>query len=378
MSVKPVLLSEIRRTAVQQHQQLVGKGEYNRFSPLEPRSRAFSFKRKLENSDSGNHNVNKNPRFDSSVVLEQLKDHGIVFKEVKSNIEKAKKSLEQDPNISPQVLEAMKCFGCALTLLSDSQEKIASTVIDGFNAKQGNSTQSSNSAQGKPTKTPVVLSPEEAAEAAEAAATKKVKTAIRDAEKKTLIFNLDLGKAPTMNKDTLSRKVTLALNTKVQAGEHDYDIKDAEEVLDDLLSCSKLEFLGGSTKPFFNKRNINDDRNNTFCTVPVRLDFKDRESRIQAETNLRKICKVSCAVPYPKKLRAILDNLVTQGKKLAPGCFIRTRVNVDNLSIEVHAKTKDGWKDLHLKTCIPTDICDTVSTVNPTSAVSVVEGMQVS
>jgi hypothetical protein len=184
MSVKPVLLSEIRRTAVQQHQQLVGKGEYNRFSPLEPRARAFSFKRKLDNSDSGNHNVNKNPRFDSSVVLEQLKDHGIVFKEVKSNIEKAKKSLEQDPNISPQVLEAMKCFGCALTLLSDSQEKIASTVIDGFNAKQGNSPPSSNSAQGKPTKTPVVLSPEEAAEAAEAAATKKVKTAIRDAEKK--------------------------------------------------------------------------------------------------------------------------------------------------------------------------------------------------
>jgi hypothetical protein len=65
MSVKPVLLSEIRRTAVQQHQQLVGKGEYNRFSPLEPRARTFSFKRKLENSDSGNHNVNKNPRFDS-------------------------------------------------------------------------------------------------------------------------------------------------------------------------------------------------------------------------------------------------------------------------------------------------------------------------
>jgi hypothetical protein len=224
----------------------------------------------------------------------------------------------------------------------------------------------------------VVLSPEEAAEAAEAAATKKVKSAIRDAEKKTLVFNLDLGKALTMNKDTLSRKVTLALNTKVQAGEHDYDIKDTEEVLDDLLSCSKLEFLGGSTKPFFNKRNINDARNNTFCTVPVRLDFKDRESRIQAETNLRKICKVSCAVPYPKKLRAILDNLVTQGKKLAPGCFIRTRVNVDNLSIEVHAKTKDGWKDLYLKTCIPTDICDTVSTVITTSAVSVVEGMQVS
>jgi hypothetical protein len=56
-----------------------------------------------------------------------------------------------------------------------------------------------------------------------------------------------------------------------------------------------------------------------------------------------------------------MDNLITQGKKLAPNCFIRTRVNVDNLFIEVHAKTKEGWKDLGLKTCIPLDICDTVS-----------------
>jgi hypothetical protein len=382
MSVKPVLLSEIRKTAVQQHQQLVGRGEYNRFSPLEPRARAFSFgKRKLDNSDSGPHTVNKNPRFDPSVVLDQLKDQGIVFKEVKSNIEKAEKSLEKDPNISPQVLEAMKFFGSALTLLADSQEKITSTVIDGFNAKQGNAAQHQNAPQGKPAKTPVVLSQADIEAAAEAAATKKVKTAIRDAEKKSLIFNLDLGKVPTMNKETLSRKVTMALNSKVQAGEHDYDIKDAEEVLDDILSCSKIEFLGGSTKAFFNKRNVNDVRNNTFCTIPVRMDFKDRESRINAETNLRKICKVSCAVPYPKKLRDILDNLVTQGKKLSPGNFIRTRVNVDTLSIDVHAKTKEGWKDLHLKTCIPTDICDAVSTnntVNKAASSSVDENMQVS
>jgi hypothetical protein len=209
-----------------------------------------------------------------------------------------------------------------------------------------------------------------------------VKQAIRDAEKKTLLFNLDLGKAPTMNKDTLARKVTLALNTKVQSGEHDYDIKDAEEVLDDILSCCKLEFLGATSKKFFNKKNVNDVRNNTMCTMPVRFEFKDRETRIQAETNLRKVCKVSCAVPYPKKLRDILDNLVTQGKKLSPGCFIRKRVNVDSLSIDVHAKTKDGWKDLHLKTCIPLDICDKVSqdkvTTDIVPVATVDEDMQVS
>jgi hypothetical protein len=217
--------------------------------------------------------------------------------------------------------------------------------------------------------------------AAENAAKKKVKQVIREAEKKTTIFNLDLGKAPTMNKDTLARKVTIALHDKVQSGEHDYDIKDAEDILDDVLSCAKLEFLGNTTKKFFNKRNVNDVRNDSMCTIPVRFDFKDREARINAETNLRKVCKVSCGVPYPKKLRDIMDNLVTQGKKLSPNCFIRTRVNVDDLSIEVHAKTKDGWKDLHLKTCIPLDICDKVGTDNPKSVAqssSVDEAMNIS
>jgi hypothetical protein len=206
-----------------------------------------------------------------------------------------------------------------------------------------------------------------------------VKQVIRDAEKKTVLFNLDLGKVPTMNKETLSRKVTMALNTKVQGGEHDYDIKDAEEVLDDILSCTKLEFLGATSKKFFNKKNVNDVRNDTMCTMPVRFEFKDRETRINAEKTLRKVCKVSCAVPYPKRLRDILDNLITQGKKLAPNCFIRTRVNVDNLYVDVHAKTTDGWKDLYLKTCIPLDICDKVGTELVTVVDNTVdETMQVS
>jgi hypothetical protein len=94
------------------------------------------------------------------------------------------------------------------------------------------------------------------------------------------------------------------------------------------------------------------------CTLPVRFEFKDKDTRINAEKMLRKICKVSCAVPYPKRLRDIMDNLVKEGKKLMPDSFIRTRVNTDSLTIDVHAKTDQGWHDLGLKCNIPTNICD--------------------
>jgi hypothetical protein len=193
-------------------------------------------------------------------------------------------------------------------------------------------------------------------------ATKKVKQTLRDAEKKKVLFNLNLGKNPVMNKESLSRKVTESLCSTVKAGNHDYDIADAEEVLDDILSCSKLEFLGTTSKLYFNNRNPNDPMNNNTYTLPVRMDFKDRETRFEAEIMLRKICKVSCSVPYPKKMCNLLNDIIKEGKALKPDCYIRTKVNVETLTVEALAKTSGGWVDLNLKRSIPLNILDNSTT----------------
>ena len=60
-----------------------------------------------------------------------------------------------------------------------------------------------------------------------------------------MIFNLELGQVPTINKETLSRKVTMALSEKAKAGDHDYNINDAKDTIDDVLSCAKLELVPG-------------------------------------------------------------------------------------------------------------------------------------
>jgi hypothetical protein len=99
-------------------------------------------------------------------------------------------------------------------------------------------------------------------------------------------------------------------------------------------------------------------------TIPVRMDFKDKDTRINAETSLRKICKLSCATPYPKKLRALLNELVKEGKKKHPNCFIRTRVNVDKLTVDAQAKMDSGWIDLNLTRDIPLNILDNNPFVN--------------
>jgi hypothetical protein len=88
------------------------------------------------------------------------------------------------------------------------------------------------------------------------------------------------------------------------------------------------------------------------------MDFKDRETRFEAKIMLRKICKVNCSVPYPKKMRNLLNDMIKEGKVLQPNSFIRTKVNVEKLTVEAHAKTAACWVDLNIKKSIPVSILD--------------------
>jgi hypothetical protein len=88
---------------------------------------------------------------------------------------------------------------------------------------------------------------------------------------------------------------------------------------------------------------------------------------------LRKVCNVNCSVPYPKKMCALLGDIVKRGKLLQPDCFIKTKVNVENLTVEAHAKTASGWLDVGIKVEIPTSILDSLVTL-----VSEDDAMQVS
>ena len=364
MSVRPVLLKDLRRTAIKQHQQGKGKGDYNRFAPLAPRGRLYSSgKRQL--SQEPDAPTPKNPRFDANLVFAQLKDQDASLAEAKEILKAAAATTEEccsakDGAIGSIIHSLLKVMSIMLT----SHENLTSVIVDSTKLSEASAPNPTiptppvhRESTGRPSGPPPKRDPPSQEELAK----RRIKQSLREAEKRSVIFNLDLGPVPAMNKDTLARKVTLALSDKAKEGNHDYNLADAEETIDDVLSCSKLEFLGSNSRKFHSNKNPNDPRNGKFCTMPVRMDFKDKETRIQAEISLRKICKVSCSTPYPKNLRKLLDNLVKEGKTIAKECFIRTRVNVDKLTIDVHAKDKDVWRDLGLSQPIPLDILDHAS-----------------
>jgi hypothetical protein len=369
MPVKPTLLKEIRRTAVQAHKENTGYGSYNRFELLSPRGRTFSAGKRQLDPNEPEVSAPKTPRLDSNAVFSQLTQNDKVIDEVDTvlaSIESEGTNLPADPRID-KLCKVMK-------LLAQSNRNLTSALVDAN--KVNNQPKLAPPRAVITARRPSVTAarPTPPPPTAEESLTKKVKQALHDAEKKTVIFNVDMGTCPVMNKATLSRKLTESLATAVKSGKHDYHIGDAEEVLDDILSCSKLEFLGSGSKLFFNSKNENDPRNNKMHTIPVRMDFEDRETRFEAEVMLRKLCKVNCSVPYPKRMRTILLELVNKGKAYYPNSFIRTKVNVDKLTVEAHAKTANGWVDLGLKQKIPLDILG--GAVDPVLAAAVVQVSQ--
>jgi len=374
MPVRPVLMSEIRKTGppspLDLHRANTGSGSYNRFAPLTARSRTSSLgKRPAEEQPEVS--SPKMPRLDANKVFDQLSMHDKELDLAKGAIAAASTAIEaackpDDNGIGTalhRILEAVQHLvnGSEVlkSVICDTAKQIPENQVNrgggggGGGGKGYAAAAASQTGGGGPNNNAKKQLSEEDILA------NKVKKSLKEAEKKTVIFDLNLGTAPTINRDTLSRKVTIALHDKVSNGSHDWNIQDAGEMVDDLLSCSQLEFLGNGSRKYFNRRNVEDPLNNKMCTVPVRLDFKSKEIRMQAEETLRKVCKVSCSIPYPKRLRDMLTQTIRTGKTQHPDCFIRTRVDSDNLKILASARTGNIWIELpELTTDIPLDILD--------------------
>jgi hypothetical protein len=178
-----------------------------------------------------------------------------------------------------------------------------------------------------------------------------------------------MGEVPTINKETLARKLTIDLHRRAKKGAVDakYSEKQVEEMTDDMLTCASLDFLGNGTKLYQNKYNDKDTNNGKFCTMPVKMLFKDKKERILAEQHLRKVCKVKCSTPYPKGLRTLITNLISDAKRSKQGHFILAKVNVENLTVNAFASEDNKWIDLNISREIPLNILDRFETLEADS-----------
>ena len=178
---------------------------------------------------------------------------------------------------------------------------------------------------------------------------KKFVTAVKEAEKAVLVFGLDLGRVPTMNTGTLSRKVTEDITAKAAATDGKTDgrpLEDTVAILEDTLSMMKgMEFFGKVTKPFANRNKPDDSRIGKFHTLPVKMIFKDRDAKGRAEQVLRKNCQVNCTTPYPVPLRNAIKRTIDEQKLAFPNDFIQVKVDPEAALLRISRRADGKWSN---------------------------------
>jgi hypothetical protein len=360
--MKALTMSDLRKkgeiplSPKDRHSLNVGSGNYNRFAPLMPpptkRGRINS-KRKFD--DDPTDIAPKTPRLDANVVFSQLKGSEDAVAEIRQTFADAFKVGESCYSANDGAMgEAFFKLAKAVDLLIDNQEKILSTVVDamGMIDKSSRSTSYAAAASSKGNRAHTRDSQQPAYEDnPDEVKTKKLRQAIAKAEKSVTLFDLDLGPVPVLNRETLSRKVTILLHDRAKReGVYKGNPSAAEEAMDDILSCASIDILGKGSQPFFNKKDTSDPRNGKMCTVPIKLTFK--------ELSLKKMCKVKCGTPYPKKLRSIMDTIVKDCKAIRTGTFILAKVDSEKLVVTAKARSDKGWEDLDVSVPIPSDTLD--------------------
>jgi hypothetical protein len=177
---------------------------------------------------------------------------------------------------------------------------------------------------------------------------KKFKDTVKEAEKSVLIFNLNLGRAPIMNQDTMSTRTTMALTQRaaeVEKATGKIPSEDTQDCLDDVLSSvTGMKFFGKSTKSY---SKAGDPDSGSYCTVPVKYEFADKDAKQFAESVLKDKCKVQCSTPYPAILREAIKQVINEVKREHSNHFVKVNIDLGSMTLKpsirplVDPKSKD-------------------------------------
>jgi len=341
MSNKPTSLASIlgpKPDSLRETGRTFGQG--NRFAALRDRSRSLSTgpatKRSAEEEAGGD---GKAARIDNHVFAQMEKVEAMVV-EGKDMV--AKMAADMDKMDAPQEIKVM--MGRMVNFMAHmvvTVESLASTMVDNEKLKVGRE-EEARAAGGKDKEAGKDAKPPPTAEEVRK---KKFVQAVKEAEKAVLVFGLDLGKVPIMNRQTLSASVARNIAdkaAKVDKQEGDRPKEDTVTIIDDTLSMMKgMDFFGRTTKPAKDK----EGKDAGYHTMPVSMQFRDRDSKLRAEQVFRQNCEIRCTTPYPKRLRDLMNKVMEEQKAVAKDSFIQVRVDLDSLSLKVSRRTGNVWEN---------------------------------
>ncbi len=100
------------------------------------------------------------------------------------------------------------------------------------------------------------------------------------------------------------------------------------------------------------------DRTGQDRTIPVKLCFKDKETREAADARLKKLCKMGGIIPYHRTLRNVMNQTINDCKKKYPNSFIQVRVDVDKFQLKVSRFHCGEWSNNIETVDLPESVLD--------------------
>ena len=105
-------------------------------------------------------------------------------------------------------------------------------------------------------------------------------------DKQSIMFDANLSPNAIANRNVLSNTFSLTIKNQTLkiAEKLKNDSDEAIRIVEDALSCvTNMEFLGQKSKKFISNPDIDDPRNNSFCSMPIKFDFEDGGARVHFE-----------------------------------------------------------------------------------------------
>jgi predicted metal-dependent hydrolase len=363
MANKPMSVAAALQEGLPKVQPPPGIKLKNRFDSLRDRS---------SSSVGRTESPSKRPRDESSEVTDRnaaflsMAGEEDKLARAKVIVSKVKESLAATKErMNGPLMELLEGIVEWMAITTGVQETTANVVVDSYN-KAVASPRKSRRDTVPPREDSV--DPEAAALAAKK---KKFVQEVREAEKSTLVFKTNMGSVPVMNPDTLKKRFTMDLVERAAKIEEKTDgrptAQTAAQIDDVLCMVSKMEYFGKETKKTTRKKA--DGEEEEFYSIPVRLNYKDKETREAAEKRLRTLCKINATTPYHRTLRNVISKTIEESKKKYPGNFIQVKVDAEKFCLKVSRRENGEWFNNVERVELPDSVLD-LSRHGPKASVS--------
>jgi hypothetical protein len=162
---------------------------------------------------------------------------------------------------------------------------------------------------------------------------KELRDALEKADHESVLFDADLGKYPSGNRPGLAnllseglRKLAIAKATESAA-----DPAEAVRAMNDALGCvADMDFIGIRSEPI-KVREYGNQPVKDCHTMPVKLRFEDKSSRLHFERTIKSVCGLRAAMSLPKPIREEQAVLARALRDRYPGFIVTIRPDPETL-----------------------------------------------